>query len=158
MRRKQVNDKLTNSELKDNLKYNPDTGDFTWVNDRARGIKSGAIAGWNRPLNYKSIRLNGVTYLQHRLAWLYMTGEFPINEIDHINRDGLDNRWSNIRAATSRQNNENRSVNTKFIGVSWDKLNNKWFVYSPKIKGAGCYIGRYKTHLAACYARHAIEA
>lgn len=109
------------------LKYNPDTGKFIWI-DRpkfANNVKIGMEAG---SLNFKGYRVQGIKgnkYYQHRLAWLYVYGNFPGNEIDHINGIRDDNRICNLREVTSSQNNWNRSVSkyNKFgyKGVSWHK-------------------------------------
>jgi hypothetical protein len=68
--------------------------------------------------------LTGVLYREHRLAWLYMTGEWPTHEIDHINGDRVDNRFCNLREATASENrwNSRKRVNNTsgYKGVSWD--------------------------------------
>ena len=68
--------------------------------------------------------VDGKRYLAHRLAWLYMTGEWPSKELDHEDRNRSNNRWLNIRVATKKQNGENRKLHknsqTGVRGVSWD--------------------------------------
>ena len=69
-------------------------------------------------------------YRAHRLIWRYMTGEWPPDEIDHINRVRSDNRWCNLRLATRSQNRKNISVHkdasSESKGVSWHKQKGKW--------------------------------
>lgn len=59
-----------------------------------------------------------------------MTGEWPADEIDHINGDPFDNRWTNLRPATHMQNHSNRGKNRNnksgFKGVSWHRGAQKW--------------------------------
>lgn len=96
--------------------YDPDTGLLTWK--RRAGLIGKALA-WNvrypgtiagRPTNfgYVMIGVFGVDYLAHRLIWVWMYGENPSADIDHINSQRNDNRISNLRAATRSQNHQNR--------------------------------------------------
>jgi hypothetical protein len=120
---------ITQQQLKDHLSYDPKTGIFTRVKNTAR-YKAGSILGTKHSTGYVVIRIEDKLYKAHRLAWLYVYGQFPELRIDHINRDGLDNRLSNLRLATSKENSENRSVgrNNKsgHPGVDWSKKLKKW--------------------------------
>ena len=102
------------------LNYNPRTGLFTWV--RSSGNKrEGDIAGnFDR---YVLIMLDGKRYYAHRLAWLYVHGEWPEGEIDHINRNKHDNRIENLRLVTSAENKWNVGG---AVGVSFYKRTGKW--------------------------------
>lgn len=124
---------ITQAQLKQILNYDPETGIFTWkINSGRHGrIKSGTIAGSDKQKNgYIEINFNGSLHKAHRLAVLYMTGDHPINEVDHINGIRIDNRWSNLREATLQQNKENLKIyatNTSgFPGVTWHKRVKKW--------------------------------
>lgn len=96
------------------LYYNPFTGDWVWKNPMARRLKSGAKAG-GISHGYRRIKIYSSQYAAHRLAWYYVTGKWPSEQIDHKNRNKADNRWTNLRLATCSHNNANsklRSDNT----------------------------------------------
>lgn len=99
---------LTRDELVKHLSYDASTGEFRWISPKRYGV-IGTVAGTNQN-GYVLIRINRRGHLAHRLAWLYVYGEFPKYGIDHINRNGMDNRISNLRVATMQQNMENKSV------------------------------------------------
>lgn len=90
------------------LHYDPLTGEWTWVNPISRTQRPGDRAGTTRPDGRRQISVDGDTYLASRLAWFYMTGEWPKNEIDHRNRIKGDDRWENLRDATHSENQFNR--------------------------------------------------
>lgn len=100
---------LTPEQLRTALEYEPETGFFRWRH-------SGKLAGWalqpNRKsgISYWKICVNYQIYTASHLAWLYMTGAMPPAEIDHVNRNSLDDRFANLRLAESYQNNRNRGV------------------------------------------------
>lgn len=101
------------SALRSVLYYEPLTGVFIW-----QGRPPWAAPNWNwtgkvagaKVNGYMAIKVNYRRYYAHRLAWLYMTGQWPTEQIDHINLDRADNRWVNLRAATAQQNIRNRNV------------------------------------------------
>lgn len=119
---------LTQAELKKLLIYDPATGIFVWRvarKDRI-GKKAGALNGFG----HRQIRLKGKLYMAHRLAWLYLHGEWPQTNIDHINGIPDDNRINNLRLATSKQNQENVKLRVDNAsgcrGVSWNYREGKW--------------------------------
>lgn len=124
---------ITQSELKEVLSYDEMTGQFVWIKSTSDRIKVGDEAGAIRPDGYRSIQVNGKRTMAHRWAWLYVFGNFPDCEIDHINGNRSDNRLVNLRLATSKQNKENTRLkinNTSgHRGVSWDASREKWLAH-----------------------------
>lgn len=125
---------ITHKYLKEVLGYNEITGVFTWLVNRNsyRGkVKVGAVANNVSAHGYIRIGIDGTRYQAHRLAWFYVYGKWPRSQIDHINRDRLDNRISNLREASDAQNKQNLGLNSRntsgVTGVTWDKQRQKWF-------------------------------
>ena len=121
---------LTQARLKELLHYDPENGVFTHIKAR-RGLRSGSLAGGiDKAEGYLQIMVDGKRYQAHRLAWLYVHGDFPPNDIDHISRVRDDNRICNLRLATRSENMQNlslRSTNTSgHTGVVWCKNTEKW--------------------------------
>ena len=108
---------LTHTRLNELLHYDPETGVFTWRVGRA-GASKGKRAGSRAANGYCSIRVDRRLYYVHRLAFLYTTGKWPPDEIDHINGNPTDNRWRNLRAATRSQNEANGPPRGDFKGVT----------------------------------------
>lgn len=124
------------SKLRAALAYNPETGQFIWVEPTGRRAKVGDIAGSLWPSGYVGITCGGKRYLAHRLAWLFTYGEWPSGDVDHINRNPADNRIDNLRRATRSQNMANcglRSTNTSGVkGVYWCKRSQRWIARVQK--------------------------
>ena len=101
---------ITQSQLKKILSYNEYTGLFTWLVDKPKShiFKAGRIASCLDVHGYIQINIRGNVMKGHRLAWLYMTGEFPNGQIDHINHVRNDNRWCNLRVVDNEGNHRNR--------------------------------------------------
>lgn len=122
--------------LRQLLAYDPETGEFWWKAGQ-KGASVGARAGSvNKRHGYRYIAIDGTLYRASRLAWLYMYGEVPSGQIDHIDRDRANDRISNLRSATQSQNNANtgmRSDNTSgYRGVCWHRPSGRWFARLKK--------------------------
>jgi len=90
----------------DQISYNPVTGMFHWIISKPK-IHIGMRAGGLHTKGYRKIRINGKKYFEHRLAFLFMTGDWPEDQVDHINGVPDDNRWANLRLANNAQNQWN---------------------------------------------------
>lgn len=123
----------TQERLRQLFRYEPDTGLFIRLVDVAGNAKAGMVAGSvNRRHGNILIHVDGARYFAHRLAWVYMTGDWPIDEIDHRDRDRANNRWANLREATRAQNNRNvgkrRDNKTGYVGVHVHRQSGKFCV------------------------------
>lgn len=128
-KRRRRRQNLTAETLRLRLHYNPQTGVFTRL-EPASNSAAGEVAGYKNDLGYIVIAVDGAQHHAHRLAWLYMTGGWPPQQIDHRNLDKGDNRWANLRLATPAQNGQNTSLrrnNTSSCkGVTWLAARRKW--------------------------------
>lgn len=101
---------ITLTELREKLHYDPVTGHFTWLKCGCSRNLVGKRAGGRNAKGYRVIRFGGgKSIYEHRLAWLYMKGKWPPDQVDHENRIRDDNRWKNLRLATNGQNQQNRA-------------------------------------------------
>lgn len=154
---------LTQKRLREVLSYNPSTGVFTWVRPTSRRVKVGDEAGRLHLLkNVREICIDYQLFFAHRLAVLYMIGRWPKKDVDHINGDSSDNRWSNLREALHAQNRANSKkyiTNTSgFKGVYWHSKREHWCA-SICVRGKPKYLGSFNdpklAHMA--YVRAAIS-
>lgn len=123
---------LTHRTLRNMLRYYPTSGRFVWRVSRGR-IKHGAEAGTKTWNDYIKIGIMGRDYMAHVLAWFYMTGEFPIDQIDHQDQNKSNNRWKNLRLASAAKNGANRGPNKNnrygVKGVYWSEKKHKWCAF-----------------------------
>lgn len=149
---------LTREYLKQRLHYDPDTGIFTWIKCNTARFLPGTIAGGRAGPRYRVIGLNQQLYLEHRLAFFYMEGRWPL-EVDHVNGVGSDNRWVNLREATRSQNLFNRRPRNETLGVSGVSQNPKSLTWRARIvvNSREISLGYFKTKEEAVAARKAAE-
>lgn len=157
-----IDGSLTAEQLRAALDYNPRTGVFTWK-PRQPGDKFNTWAGRRAGCvkrgaehEYIMIRINYQLYRAHRLAFLWVTGVWPEFEIDHRNHDGLDNRWSNLRLATSSQSSMNtrlRRDNTSGLKGVWFEKRRRHWVAEVIAEGKKHHLGSFPTAEAAKAAR-----
>lgn len=135
-------------EVRRLLDYDQHTGVMRWrMRVGCRGQK-GARAGTKKPRGHTEIKINGVRYQAHRLAWLWMTGRFPVYMIDHKDLNCGNNAWLNLREADDTQNNANRRAqkNNK-LGVKGVHRLRRGEKYKAQIKVGGrvMYLGTFDT-------------
>lgn len=136
-------EKLTFDDVRSQVSYDPSTGIFTRTNSpRRKGMTTGSLSSDGK---YVTVYLNGKSRLAHRLAWLYVFGELPRGEIDHINGDGRDNSLGNLRDVDRRTNQQNlkKPITGKTLPLG---------VYLSKRKKTNCFsasirIGGKSVHL-----------
>jgi hypothetical protein len=149
---------LTQTRLRELLNYDPVTGEFQHRFSKGGFGRPERLAGVLTVQGYRIIGVDGERLRAARLAWLYMTGEWPKHFVDHINNDPADDRWCNLREASQSENMANgsdRVDNTSgYRGVTWDKERNKW-VAQVQFKGKNHFCGRYSTKEEAAVARDA---
>ncbi|CAN1724414.1 protein of unknown function [Hyphomicrobium sp. 1Nfss2.1] len=143
---------LTAERLRELVTYDPETGVMRWRVSRRGKIKPGNIAGYSATDGYLQITVDRRTYMLHRLAWLYVHGEWPSLSIDHINGVRDDNRIVNLRPATVAQQRRNiclRSDNTSGLpGVRWIPQKRRW-IARIKVNSVYRHLGCFHDKLAA---------
>jgi len=152
---------LTQSRLKELLEYNTETGIFTRkISIGSRGM-SGNIVGTNHGGGYLTVQIDKKLFYLHRLAWLFVHGEFPKKFIDHIDHNKKNNKIKNLREVSKSGNGQNqikvtsRNKGANYLGVSFDKRRG---VYYAKIQNLGIqkYLGTFETQEDA-FARYLEE-
>lgn len=146
--------------LKKLIRYDPDTGNFFRLIQLSAAGGIGLCPKSYDKDGYTRIHAGGKRYKSHRLAWFYMTGEWPDCEIDHINGIRDDNRFENLRKVSGSENKRNTSIpNTNksgVMGVCWDTNRQMW---KPQIQVEGTTInlGRFLSLFEAVCVRKSAE-
>lgn len=151
---------LTQELVKSLFHYNPDTGNFTW-RAPAGCRKANDIAGTHSSRGYIQVKIKGKKYSAHRLAWLYVYGEWPKFQIDHINGKRSDNRITNLRDVPRSINVQNQTVHhknnsSKLLGVTFHKRKKKFcaqIVINGKKKSIGSYPTPEEAHQAYLFCK-----
>jgi len=151
---------LSQSKLKRLLTYNPDSGLFTRNFSRGSG-KKGTVSGHVNKYGYVQVIIDRKVFRAHRLACLYMTGKFPVDQMDHINHIRDDNRWINLRQADSKENCKNMSLSKRnksgTCGVNWSEPRKRW-CSSIRVNRKLIYLGRFTDIDSAIKSRKKAEA
>ena len=101
---------MNQSDLKSMIEYDPINGKFKWIINQGLRARNGQfITPTITNKGYERFQVMGKKFMAHRLAWLYMTGNWP-SQIDHINRNPSDNRWLNLREVSNAENCQNKSI------------------------------------------------
>lgn len=146
---------LTREMLASVLTFDPEKGRFYWVAGAGRGKPEGKEAGSFDAHGYGQINVFGKVWKEHRLAWLWIYGELPSDQIDHINHDRRDNRPCNLRAANNVENHKNRPMQNSnksgFIGVHFNKNAKKYEAYITvdKVRQKLGYFDNFEDAVAA---------
>jgi hypothetical protein len=148
---------MINAEyVRGRLQYDPETGVFIWkprIGDKSWNIRhSGKAAGTIANNGYRLIKIDNKVHMAARLAWLIVYGEWPINEIDHINRNRNDDRIVNLRDITHTENCNNKVNNNKFPdGVYWDTRREVYVARIPQSAPifGWIYLGQYGDPIVA---------
>ena len=151
------------ARLKELLDYDPQAGVLVWKINR-RGLVAGQLAGVsNTRTKYLVVGVDYESYVAHRIIWMWMTGEDPGDlEVDHIDHDRLNNRWTNLRLATVNQNRSNVAARNK-TGLPKGVFPNGQRSFMARIRKDGevYYLGSFETaeeaHQAYCEASEALH-
>lgn len=147
---------LTGTIISNVLDYDPETGLFTSKVSSSPRRQKGSIVGGLSDQGYVLISVNKCLVRAHRLAWVWMTGRWPVGDIDHINGNRSDNRFCNLREATRSQNLQNSGLRcdnkTGVTGVIFDRARKKYKAYI-RVGGKQKIIGRYSSMKDAVAAR-----
>ncbi len=140
---------LTAGRLHELLAYDADTGIFTRRISQTNRVKVGDVAGSPNQKGYINIMVDGRLYPAHRLSWLYVHGEWPQAQIDHLNGVRDDNRIANLREATNGQNKQNmraaRADNgSGLLGVRWHERDQRWHA-RIMLDGKAQHLGSFGT-------------
>lgn len=146
---------LTAERLREVFSYDAGNGLFRQKTRTSQRVRIGDIAGSKRTDGYVAMRVDGKHYAAHRLAWFYVHGVWPEDQIDHINGVRHDNRICNLRTATRAENGQNRAINKSsasgYLGVSWYPLSGKWLARirkNGKLKHIGYFDTAERAHAA----------
>lgn len=163
---------LNADQLRALLTYDPTVGTLTWKpRDLAMFNHCGRAKLWNarfanRPVclwsdndGYARFRILGRKLRAHRVIWMLVTGDIP-DQIDHINGDRSDNRWTNLRSVSVEQNNKNKAINSNnssgVTGVYWDAKNSNWRA-KIRVRGRAISVGSFALFEHAVAARKKAE-
>ena len=133
---------LDRKRLKDVVRYDKKTGLFYWRVSTGKACRDG-VAGHTDSYGYTKISIDGVKYFAHRLAWFYVRGVWPLQNIDHIDRCKNNNKLANLRDVSQSLNGLNGPIRANnssgYTGVSYDQRRSNWVAYVTR--------GRQKKHL-----------
>lgn len=141
--------------------YDAKSGAMNWRVKPSRKVKVGDGITTVNGAGYIVVGYRGVRYLAHRIIWLMQTGDWPQGQIDHINHDRTDNRWSNLRDVSHEENARNKTLSTAnrsgATGVMWDNRLQKWVAYYRRGRKA-TRLGTFVDFNAAVHARRSANA
>lgn len=162
MKQKYLNN-LTQEELKDRLVYHESSGIFYWKSVKKYSNRVvGQIAGHvHKKTGYVVIQINDHLHQAHRLAWLYVYGKFPNEYIDHIDGNPSNNKLTNLREASPKENSHNKKIsknNTSGYKNVYYNSRDRVYIASGRDLGKKIELGRFITaeEASICYEEFAI--
>ena len=146
------NSTLTQERLRELFSYDMETGFLTRLIRVSPNARVGQRAGTLNENGYRAVNVDKKLYLEHRIVWFYMMGEWPKDQIDHINGIKSDNRLCNLREATNQENHQNqRKSRTRnksgLLGVISEK--NRRYRSAITVKGEIIRLGNFDTAMEA---------
>lgn len=152
---------LTLGQISSYLDCDLHSGEIRWKVTRGKANKGTLAGNVDLQTGYLRIGIEGTLYYAHRLVWLFAHGRWPKEEIDHINRQRVDNRLVNLREATRGENQRNmgliKSNRSGYRGVYWAAKSGKWGA-TIKIKRRSMHLGLFDLKEDAYAARLTKEA
>lgn len=149
---------LTQEELKSKLTYDPNTGIFIWLVGSFKGKQAGCVSGNLPDDGYWIIRINKKTYQAHRLAYLYVYGEFPRILVDHIDRNRTNNKLDNLRQSTDALNSKNQTIyKNNVTGYHGVTAHGKRWRARINVNGNKIHLGVFDTIEEAANKRREVE-
>jgi hypothetical protein len=143
---------MEHAYFKTRLLYSPKRGVFYWIlpppaHSDLMGEEAGTVCSDRFGKCYHVMQIDGVKYKRSRLAFFYITGRMPSNQIDHINGNSLDDRWQNLREATATQNMQNQRKRKRRVSLPTGVRVNKSGTFAARITvdKAQVQIGTFKT-------------
>lgn len=149
-----ISDPLKWEELIQVLDYDIDTGIFTWKEDRKGRAAKGTVAGSVNSIGYVNMSLGGKRYSAHRLAWFYVTKDWPDSNIDHIDRNKANNAFINLRDVSQSVNIHNADTSSRSSKSGFKNARKVGSKYQSEIKinGISKHLGMFDTAEAASLA------
>jgi len=146
---------LDRKRLKEVVRYDKKTGLFYWKVSTGKASRGG-IAGHTDSHGYTKISIDGVKYFAHRLAWFYVRGVWPLQNIDHIDRCKSNNKLANLRDVSQALNSLNgplrKNNSSGYTGVSYDPRRGSWVAYVTRSRQKK-HLGSFETCHQAAKAR-----
>lgn len=139
------------ADLKQWLRYDLVTGEWYWLVNKGMRAREGQQAGSFDDKGYLIIKLEGRRYRAHRLAWLYVKGIWPVQDIDHRDGNPANCRWLNLRLATAGQNRANSKPTSRAGLKGVQRKGNRWQA-RIRTQGKLRYLGTFETSEAAANA------
>ena len=148
---------LTAERLREVMNYDPLTGQFSWRVRLSNRAPAGSLCTNKDRHGYIRVRIDGQLYWAARLAWFYVHGRWPPNDIDHIDGTRDNNAITNLREATRSQNLSNRKPGRAFKGAYYNRRQNRWHS-AICVNRVSHYLGMFKTEREAHQAYAAASA